>query len=106
MKKKKRFDLNKVLNRRYNFLFFGIMCFFFILIISFFRVMIVENDKYEKLLSELTYDVVLGESTPRGRILDRNLNVIVDNKMVNTITYKRSKNTERTIDFPFITFLK
>lgn len=93
MKKKKRFDLNKVLNRRYNFLFFGIMCFFFILIISFFRVMIVENDKYEKLLSELTYDVVLGESTPRGRILDRNLNVIVDNKMVNTITYKRSKNT-------------
>ena len=94
MKKNKRFDLDKVLNRRYKVLFLIIIFFFLLLLTNFFRVMIVENEKYEKLLDELTYDVVLGESTPRGRILDRNYNVIVDNKMVNTIVYKRGKNTK------------
>ena len=94
MKKNKRFDLDKVLNRRYKILFLIIIFFFLLLLTNFFRVMIVENEKYEKLLDELTYDVVLGESTPRGRILDRNYNVIVDNKMVNTIVYKRGKNTK------------
>ena len=94
MKKRNRFDLNKVINRRYNVLFWGIIFLFLILVISFFRVMIIDNEKYKMILDELTYDIVLGESTPRGRILDRNYNVIVDNKMVNTIIYKREKGSK------------
>ena len=34
---------------------------------------------------------MFGESTPRGRILDRNYKVIVDNKAINNIVYKRDK---------------
>ena len=83
MKKNKRFDLDKVLNRRYKILFLIIIFFFLLLLTNFFRVMIVENEKYEKLLDELTYDVVLGESTPRGRILNETiliLNILQANK--------------------------
>ena len=66
---------------------------FLFLGISLFRVMIVENEKYTKLLEEVSYDNVLGSSTPRGRILDRNYNVIVDNKAINSIVYKQKKKT-------------
>ena len=80
-------------DRKCLFLFF-IICFVFVLLsVKFFQVMIMDNEKYNKLLNELTYDKVYGESTPRGRILDRNYNVIVDNKTVNNIIYKRSKGT-------------
>ena len=93
VKRKRNNSYDNVINRRYVFLFWLIIGSFFLLTISFFKVMIIDNEKYNKLLDELTYDVVLGSSPPRGRILDRNHNVIVDNKAVNTIVYKRSKGT-------------
>ena len=93
MAKRKNNSYDNVINRRYVFLFWLIIGSFFLLTISFFKVMIIDNEKYNKLLDELTYDVVLGSSPPRGRILDRNYNVIVDNKAVNTIVYKRRKGT-------------
>lgn len=74
------------------FYWFVIFVFLF-LGISLFRVMIIENDKYKKLLEEVSYDNVFGDATPRGRILDRNYNVIVDNKVINSIVYKRGKKT-------------
>lgn len=93
VKRKRNNSFDNVINRRYVFLFWLIIGSFFLLTISFFKVMIIDNEKYNKLLDELTYDVVLGSSPPRGRILDRNHNVIVDNKAVNTIVYKRRKGT-------------
>lgn len=93
VKRKRNNSYDNVINRRYVFLFWLIIGSFFLLTISFFKVMIIDNEKYNKLLDELTYDVVLGSSPPRGRILDRNYNVIVDNKAVNTIVYKRRKGT-------------
>ncbi|MBQ2909596.1 MAG: penicillin-binding protein 2 [Bacilli bacterium] len=93
VKRKHNNSYDNVINRRYVFLFWLIIGSFFLLTISFFKVMIIDNEKYNKLLDELTYDVVLGSSPPRGRILDRNHNVIVDNKAVNTIVYKRNKGT-------------
>ena len=93
VKRKRNNSYDNVINRRYVFLFWLIIGSFFLLTISFFKVMIIDNEKYNKLLDELTYDVVLGSSPPRGRILDRNHNVIVDNKAVNTIVYKRRKGT-------------
>ena len=55
--------------------------------------MVIEHDNYNDVLSDLTYTKVLGSSAPRGRILDRNLNVIVDNKAINSIVYKKDKGT-------------
>lgn len=86
---RKKYDLNKIYKNRVNFVFY-LMCFLFILLIGrLFFVMIIDNQKYANLLEKLSYDKILGESTPRGRILDRNYKVIVDNKMVNTIVFKR-----------------
>lgn len=75
-------------------LLFTIILFFFVLLfVRFFQVMVIDKNKYVDNLSKLTYDKVYGESTPRGRILDRNYNVIVDNKAINNIIYKREKGT-------------
>ena len=46
-----------------------------------------------KKLEELSTKTVYGPSMPRGRILDRNYNVIVDNEGINVITYKKESGT-------------
>lgn len=51
--------------------------------------MIIDNDHYTKSLEKLTEVIVYGESSPRGRIYDRNYNVLVDNKAVPVIYYKK-----------------
>ena len=91
MRKRNGYYYNKNLYRRKYILLFIIILLFAVLFFRLFYVMIIENDKYSKLLEELSYDVVFGESTPRGRILDRNYKVIVDNKAINNIVYKRDK---------------
>lgn len=93
MRRKKKINYDKVILNRSKFLFYLVFCLFSIVFLRIFYVMIIDNDKYNDLLVELSYNTVYGESTPRGRILDRNLKVIVDNKAVNTIIYKRDKST-------------
>ena len=68
----------------------GIIVFLFVIIcFSLFKVMIIDNDHYTKSLEKLTEVIVYGESSPRGRIYDRNYNVLVDNKAVPVIYYKK-----------------
>ena len=55
--------------------------------------MLVNNKKYQKELTRLTYSYVSGSSSPRGRIYDRNYNIIVDNKSLKTIIYQKKKGT-------------
>lgn len=81
------------MDKRIIFLKIILVCSYLFLFVGLFRVMIIDSDKYKELLKEASYDNVLGSSTPRGRILDRNYNVIVDNKMINSIVYKRTKKT-------------
>ncbi len=80
-------------NKKINFLSYLIIFLFVFLMFMFFNVMIISNDKYKQKLEELSYNEVLGSSSPRGRILDRNGKVIVDNQMINVIVYKEDKNT-------------
>ena len=53
--------------------------------------MLFEEPEYASSLEELTNTTVTGSSSPRGRIYDRNYNIIVDNKSLKTITYKKPK---------------
>ena len=55
--------------------------------------MIINKSKYDESLAVLTYSKVYGTSTPRGRIYDRNYNLLVDNKSLKTITYQKKKGT-------------
>lgn len=63
------------------------------IILKLFNVQIIDKEKYIKSLDSLTVDEVYSTSTPRGRIYDRNYNLLVDNIGVKTIIYKRKNST-------------
>lgn len=48
-----------------------------------------KSDYYKRVLEEKTNRIIYGSSAPRGRILDRNGNIIVDNIGVKTIIYNK-----------------
>lgn len=92
-KRKKTFNYDKITNKRLLVLIFVVVFLFLIIGFRLYKVMVIDNTKYDEILGDLTYTKVLGSSAPRGRILDRNYNVIVDNKAINSIVYKKDKNT-------------
>lgn len=89
--KKNNYDL--IVSKRFVVFFVVVLILFSILGIKLFSVMILKQKTYEKELAELSYTKVEGSSAPRGRIYDRNYNIIVDNKAVKSITYKKEKGT-------------
>ena len=90
-KNKKKINYDKVISARFT-LFLVVMLFLFcIVLIKVFKVMIIDKKTYTEDLSILTYSTVSGTSSPRGRIYDRNYNILVDNKSLKTITYRKQK---------------
>ena len=76
---------------RINFILTFTVIFFLIILIRIFYINIVMSNYYNMQLNKNTLNYVYGESVPRGRILDRNGKVLVDNKDVKTIYYKKPK---------------
>ncbi|WP_246010290.1 peptidoglycan D,D-transpeptidase FtsI family protein [Bacillus yapensis] len=70
-----------------NILFLIAFLLFFILILRLGFIQIVKGEEY-KSESEKTTTTVYAWDAPRGKIYDRNRNVLVDNEAVNTLTYK------------------
>ena len=66
---------------------FIIILVFLILFLYLLKVIYFKGNIYKELLTNLTEVYVYGDSAPRGRIYDRNYNLLVDNKGVNTIYY-------------------
>lgn len=62
---------------------------FLILGISLIKTIYLKRNFYQDKLKELTSIYVYGESAPRGRIYDRNYNLLVDNISVPTIIYQK-----------------
>lgn len=91
----KYISIKKIQNKRIYFLLFILIIFFILLIYKIIDIQIINNDKYKKLLDELTIKTVESKSTPRGRIYDRNYNLLVDNVGIKTIYFKRDKNTSK-----------
>lgn len=92
-KKNKKSNYDLIVSKRFVVFFVVVLVLFSILGIKLFSVMILKQKTYEKELAELSYTKVAGGSAPRGRIYDRNYNIIVDNKAVKSITYKKEKGT-------------
>ena len=99
---KKRKKLNQIAKKRnydvivsHRFVFFLVLVLFLFLFVfgKLCFVMIFSSHQYSSELASLTYTKVSGTSSPRGRIYDRNYRVIVDNKSLKTITYKKEKGT-------------
>ena len=89
----KYINTKRMQNRRVYFLLYILIFTFIILIYKVIDVQILNNNKYKKLLDDLTIRTIESKSTPRGRIYDRNYNLLVDNVGIKTIYYKRSKST-------------
>ncbi len=88
--KKIRF-IDEVIEKRYNIIIILIMLLFIVIAFRLFNLQIINKEKYETLVMENAVNIVDGTSTPRGRIYDRNGNLLVDNKPLKTIYYKKVK---------------
>ncbi|MFD1781284.1 peptidoglycan D,D-transpeptidase FtsI family protein [Fredinandcohnia salidurans] len=79
---------------RLNMLFFAVFLLFSALILRLGVVQIVHGEKFQKEV-EKTENEVVNLPVPRGKIYDKNGNVIVDNKALNAITYTRARGTKQ-----------
>ena len=52
----------------------------------------IQREVYQKKLDQIAHVIVEGNSAPRGRIYDRNYNLLVDNKGMKTIYYQKDKD--------------
>ena len=95
-KKRKYINYEYVIKNRFVVFLVFLIIAFIILLIKMFNVMVIDKNDFKDKIDTLTYATAQGESTPRGRILDRNLNVIVDNIAVRTITYTKQKGTKNS----------
>ncbi len=93
MTRKKKKDFDSIIKNRFLFLSIIILIFFVVIFVKITDVMLVEEDKYEVSLESLTDNKFEGTSSPRGRIYDRNYNIIVDNKSLKTIIYQKPNKT-------------
>jgi cell division protein FtsI/penicillin-binding protein 2 len=92
-KRKQKINYDKIINKRVVIFLVITIVLFLILLVKLINVMVIDKDLYSENLKDLTYSRVLGTSSPRGRIYDRNYNIIVDNKSLKTITYQKIKGT-------------
>ena len=89
---KKKINIEELIEKRYKILVIIILIAMSLLLVCLLNVQILKNKYYKKQLEKFTVTIIEGESTPRGRIYDRNGVLIVDNKSVKTIYYKKPNN--------------
>ena len=90
-RKRKNNNYTRIINNRFISFFVVFIILFSFIFIGLINVMIINKEKNKESLDLLTYAKVYGTSTPRGRIYDRNYNLLVDNKSLKTIVYQRKK---------------
>ena len=78
---------------RLNVLFFLVFVLFSVLILRLGVVQIVYGDEYRREV-ERTEEVTVNNSVPRGKMYDRNFNLMVDNQPLDAITYTRKQGTK------------
>ena len=89
----RKINYEVIINKRIFIFFIVIGVFSLVLFNKLFSVMIIDNKIYSEKLDSLMGKSITLNRAPRGRIYDRNYNVIVDNKAINVIVYKREKGT-------------
>ena len=105
--KKKRDDgrsITEVVDRRYNILFVIVIILYLVIFGRLFFLQILKTDEYKEKLAMSTEKTIESTSAPRGRIYDRNYNLLVDNEAVKTIYYKKLKGvtSEEEIELAYL----
>ena len=91
---RKKINVDEVIEKRYKKLVILIIIIMLILLVRLFSIQILKYNYYQKSLKKLTTTIIEGDSAPRGRIYDRNGNLLVDNTSVKTIYYKKPKGVK------------
>lgn len=91
MRKTKNKNFEKIIKKRFVVLLVFVFASFSLVLFELTKVMLFQESNYDLALNDLTHTEVAGSSSPRGRIYDRNYNVIVDNKSLKTIVYQKEK---------------
>lgn len=96
-------NLIDTIEKRYIFISVLLVVFFIIIGIKLFTLQILSYDEYKTKLVSATEKTIEGSSAPRGRIYDRNYNLLVDNKAVKTIYYKKESKvtTEKEVELAY-----
>ena len=81
--------LQDIIEKRYLFISIVLILFFIVIGVKLFTLQILSQDDYSTKLVSATEKTIEGSSAPRGRIYDRNYNLLVDNKAIKTIYYKK-----------------
>ncbi len=102
-RKKRKKKLDNIQNNRFNFIKILIILSFSVVMISLFKIIILNKNFYTEKLKSLTVSTIYGESSPRGRIYDRNHKLLVDNKSIPVILYKKDKKitTNKEIELSY-----
>lgn len=88
-KYKKYKDIKEIIEKRYNILTVLIILVMMILFGDLFYIQIIQNENYTLKVSETRVTEYVGPTAPRGRIYDRNGNLLVDNEPTKIIYYKK-----------------
>lgn len=81
--------IKDIIDKRYIFVIVIIIILFGIILYRLFDLQVLETDVYQEKLVMATEKSVTSTSAPRGRIYDRNNNLLVDNEAIKTIYYKK-----------------
>ena len=84
--------LPDIIEKRYILIIVITILSFVSIVVRLVNLQVMETEEYNKKLVEATEQIIEGPSTPRGRIYDRNHVLLVDNKAVKTIYYKKEDN--------------
>ena len=87
--------LREIIEKRYLFVSIILILFFIVIGVKLFSLQILSYDEYNSKLVSATEKTIEGSSAPRGRIYDRNYNLLVDNKAIKTIYYKKQSGITR-----------
>ena len=82
-------NLKYMIEKRYAFITIILIILFIIIIFRLFYLQVLKEEQYNKELVMSTEKSVESTSAPRGRIYDRNYNLLVDNEAIKTIYYKK-----------------
>lgn len=84
-------NIKEIIEKRFNIIIGLAIIMFSSLAVGLISLQIGNQEKYKEKLIQATEKTVLSDSVPRGRIYDRNYNILVDNVGKKTIYYKKPK---------------
>ena len=96
--------LPEIIEKRFNIILIMVIIFFVIIGCRLFYLQVLNNEIYDDKLLSMSEKTIEGSSAPRGRIYDRNYNLLVDNEGIKTIYYKKPNNvtTEGEINLAYV----